>query len=669
MLLVLPLLLYPALGFGLIQLTLQFGREPRVVGVKGVDQLSDFPPLIEPGRPFFARDLFEDPRNQELYQILVGDWSAEHVRTKKIDALVEFPDDFANRLHSGKQASVAVRHNSAEDKSRHAFHAAIEILQRWEVRIVDERLRAIGKSHEFAHPFVIDEGKSDVSSVEERSGSAWAKVFPFVLVIMALTGAFYPAVDLCAGEKERGTMETLLITPASRGEIVLGKFFTIMTLSVASTVLNLLSMGLTLGQIARLLPTDSGPAAQTFAPPSFDSIIWMFVLMLPLAAFFSALCMALAVFARSTKEGQYYMMPMFLVVTPLVFVTLAPGVQLDLFYSLVPVTNVALLLRAFMLNQYELAMVFVLPVLIPTALYGFLALRFAVDQFHREDVLFREAERFDLRLWVQHLLRDKDPVPTSGQAWMLFAFMMVLTWYFQSFLAPSLVSNAAFQLVVMGFTPVVFALLLTSRPAETLSLKLPRLAPTGIAVLLVFTMHPVVASLGEVAQKLFPLPEGIELALRQLTAGRPLWQLLLFLALIPAVCEELAFRGFILRGMAQSHSPWAAILISSVLFGVMHMISAQMLVSSLLGIVLGLLLTRSGSLFPAMLFHVLHNGLMISRGRLGQLAVEKGVVVQEFTLLVAGALSSAILLGMLAALPSQIGRAAESDVVGGSEAS
>lgn len=661
MLLVLPILLYPALGFGLIQMTLRFGKEARRIGLVGVDQLSDLPPLLSSDQRHFAVDLFEDPDNQKLYQIEPGDWSVDQLRAKKVNAIIVFPDDFRQRLLDGEQASVSVLQNSTDDESQHAYRAAVEFIERWEKRIVDERLAAIGKTPEFANPIEIDEGQSDVASVQERSGSAWAKVFPFVLVIMALTGAFYPAVDLCAGEKERGTMETLLITPASRGEIVLAKFFTIMSLSVASTVLNLASMGLTLGQISSLLPTGSEQATRTFAPPSLDAIVWMFILMLPLAAFFSALCMALAVFARSTKEGQYYMMPMFVIVTPLVFLTLAPGVQLDLFYSLVPVTNVALLLRAFMLNQYELAMVFLLPVLIPTALYGFLALRFAVDQFHREDVLFREAEKFELRLWIRHLLRDKEPLPTSAQAWSLFVVMMLLTWYFRSFLAPSLISNAAFQLVVTGFVPIVFALLFTSRPAETLSLKVPRLLPTVLAFVLVFTLHPVVANLGEVAQEIFPLPEGLEAAFARLTAGLSLWQLLLLLAVVPAVCEEIAFRGFILRGMLQKHSTWTSILISSVLFGVVHMISAQVLIATLLGVVLGLILTRTGSLLPGMVFHVLHNGLMISREAIAEWMASRGIVVPDrigFAVLVAGALASAILVGTLAALPNQVGKAA-----------
>ena len=95
----------------------------------------------------------------------------------------------------------------------------------------------------------------DVAPESEIGGSIWGRIFPFLLVIMALTGAFYPAVDLCAGEKERGTMETLLISPASRSEIVLGKFFTVMLASILTALLNLVSMGVTGLKLAGQLTT------------------------------------------------------------------------------------------------------------------------------------------------------------------------------------------------------------------------------------------------------------------------------------------------------------------------------------------------------------------------------------------------------------------------------
>src|SRR5260221_9155026 len=103
------------------------------------------------------------------------------------------------------------------------------------------------------------------------------KLFPFMLVLWSLAGALYPAVDLCAGEKERGTMETLLISPAGREEIVLGKFLTVWVFSGGTAFLNLISMGMTTWQFTSLLPRDSLPLA---------SLFWCFVLLMPLSAFF-----------------------------------------------------------------------------------------------------------------------------------------------------------------------------------------------------------------------------------------------------------------------------------------------------------------------------------------------------------------------------------------------
>src|SRR5207253_7287102 len=162
------------------------------------------------------------------------------------------------------------------------------------------------------------------------------KVFPFVLVLWSLAGALYPAIDLCAGEKERGTMATLLISPAGREEIVWGKFLTIWVFSAGTALLNLASMGITTwsfsGQLPRIELTPVG-------------LFWCVLLLLPLSAFFSAVGLAIGAYARSSKEGQYYLMPLFLVTMPLIFLTLAPGVELNSFYSMVPVTGVALLMQ------------------------------------------------------------------------------------------------------------------------------------------------------------------------------------------------------------------------------------------------------------------------------------------------------------------------------------
>src|SRR5262249_32638663 len=152
---------------------------------------------------------------------------------------------------------------------------------------------------------------------------------------------------------------------------------------------------------------------------------WCVLLVLPMSAFFSALCLAVGAYARSSKEGQYYLMPLFLVTMPLVFLSLAPGVELNAFYSMVPVTGVALLMHRLMASAVpdRTALFYFLPVLAPMTLYGWLAIRWAVEQFHREEVLFREAERLDWGLWLRHLWCDKEPLPSTGQA--VFCFALV----------------------------------------------------------------------------------------------------------------------------------------------------------------------------------------------------------------------------------------------------
>src|SRR5207247_1885269 len=165
--------------------------------------------------------------------------------------------------------------------------------------------------------------RTGAALVATRLSGMRARVVPVLLVLWSLTGALYPAVDLCAGEKERGTMETLLISPAGRAEIVYGKFLAIWVFSTATALLNLVSMGVTVWRFSSVLPSD------LFRPVS---LFWCLLLLLPLSAFFSALCLAIGAYARSSKEGQYYLMPLFLVTLPLVFLSFT--VSLDAFYCM-----------------------------------------------------------------------------------------------------------------------------------------------------------------------------------------------------------------------------------------------------------------------------------------------------------------------------------------------
>jgi sodium transport system permease protein len=637
MIFILPILLYPILGIGMLQFLQAFEQKPRTVVVIGAENLPAEPPLLTPAQNSFVPSLFDSPQEATRLRVRVEPANGPHsrpearefaVRSGEVDIIVTIPADLRTQLDRIETEPIPIVYDSTDEQSQTTYLRVREVLARWKERIVSERLKHDQKSESYTEP--IKTAPVDVAPAGQQGINVWARLFPFLLVIMALTGAFYPSIDLCAGEKERGTMETLLISPASRAEIVLGKFLTVVLASMMTALLNIVSMGLTGWRLAHTVGgVASASAGHTptegfMAPPTVSSAFWMVLLLIPLSVFFSAVCLSLAVLARSMKEGQYYMTPLYLVCLPLILLTMVPGIELNLFYSLVPVTGVALLLRALILGDYRVAAHYFLPVLIPTVLYGLVALRWAVDQFEREDVLFREAERFSLKNWARHLLRDKESTPTAGEAIFCFAIMLTLAWFTMQYLGLEGAANpvrglAASQLAFILLPPLLMALLLTSHPRRTLRLYWPEWKYLIVGGLLALTLHPLTNELRVVVEDLFPPSETVKKALQQMMQPLNLGTAVVLLALLPAVCEEVAFRGYILSGLERRHRTRSAILLSALLFGFLHVLLSlfqQLFNATLLGIVLGLLAVRSNSIFPGILFHFVNNALALVMGAL-----------------------------------------------------
>ncbi|GIW87278.1 MAG: sodium extrusion protein NatB [Isosphaeraceae bacterium] len=640
MVFVLPILLYPLLGIGMARLSEAFQDQTRRVVIVGCEHLAaasaanpEAPPLLDETGSRFNPSLFDNPDDAARLDVLCDDdpsWHdpthrRERLRGGDADAVVLIPSDLADTLRQQRRVAIPIAYDSADEKSQLTYFRITRLLEAWNLAIVEQRRVAEGRPEGSTDPVRPD--AQDVATRTEAGSSVWARIFPFLLVLMSLTGAFYPAVDLCAGEKERGTMETLLISPASRAEIVLGKFFVVFCASIATALLNLASMGATAFALAaqfnqapmRLRPSATGAAA-LLAAPSPVSLGWMIALLIPLAAFFSALCLALAIVARSMKEGQYYMTPLYLICLPLACLPLVPGIQLDPFTSLLPVTGVSLLLRALMQGDYASASQYFPLVFTPLVLCGLLAIRWAIDQFKSESVLFREAEHFDLVGWLRHLWRDKPQTPPAGMAVLCYALMLVAYWFLAPFFPVSGWSLVLMQVLVILGPPVALALLLTRDPIRTLRLRATRPADLALAGLLALTLFPMVNELRVWVDALFPMPEAVRQALERFKDLIPdPATAFLLLALTPALCEEVAFRGYILTSLERSYRPAWAIGLSALLFGFMHVLLSlfqQLFNATLLGLVLGLIAIRTRSLFPCIVFHLVNNGLAVGVGAL-----------------------------------------------------
>jgi sodium transport system permease protein len=161
--------------------------------------------------------------------------------------------------------------------------------------------------------------------------------------------------------------------------------------------------------------------------------------------------------------------------------------------------------------------------------------------------------------------------------------------------------------------PVVLAFLLTSDPLKTLRLRRPTIDELALAAGLAFALNPLTREIGSLADKLFPTSEAIKSVLAELTRQIPNVGVgLLVFAVMPAITEEIAFRGYILSGLQRTYKTGTAIVLSALLFGILHVLLSlfvQLFGATLLGLVIGLIAIRTGSLWPGVLFHFINNAL------------------------------------------------------------
>jgi sodium transport system permease protein len=643
MIAVLPILLYPLLGMSFFQVT-QFLREhPARVLVIDPPQSDLLPTLVD--GDYFAEDLFKKDSEQARHLLKVTeqastaaasanalDEARAAMHAGSYDVVLYFPPDFAeryrefreelNRLQSAEGQlersaaqvpQVAIFPNLARDSSRAAYARVADVLTEWRSRIGAQTLEAHKLPPTAAQPFTI--ATRDVAQQGQHRAAAWSKILPFVLLIWALTGAFYPAIDLCAGEKERGTLETLLSSPAERLEIVWGKLLTVMLFSMATAILNLSSLAITGSLVLSQIPN--------LGPPPTSALVWLVVALVPMSALFSALCLALAVLAKSTKEGQYYLMPLVLIAMPLVVLPMSPGVELNFGNSLIPVTGVVLLLRSLLEGQYLEVLPYAPVVVLVTLGCCLLAIRWATNQFNSEGVLFRESERWGVSLWLRHLVRDRAPTPSFAEA-MFCGFLILVIKFFMGFGLSTPRSFADFvrvvgitQLIVIALPALLMAVLFTSSARQTLLIRRSPFGTPLAAAALAVAFHPLANLLQSIVARVYPLDDQVAKALNDLIfQPDSLWVLLLVIAVLPAVCEELAFRGFILSGLRHLGHKWTAIVVSSLFFGATHALFQQSIVAAIVGVLLGFVAVQSGSIWPCILFHAIHNSMavLVQRG-------------------------------------------------------
>jgi sodium transport system permease protein len=374
---VVPLLLMPLLTIGMVVLTLTVIGQAR----------EEVPPVMILGGEDSPHVREELQKRKDIRIVPTNPDYAEEISNKQIRAAVEIPAGFEAKLASGESSTVKIYMYEGELKSGFGADRLQAFFRDLRDRAVRERLQARQLPLSLVRPFDIEQ--KNVAPPEKVGGAILGGMVPYLVILLCLTGAMYPAMDLTAGEKERGTIETILCSPVSRTHLVLGKFLMVLTASIATAVLAITSMAVSFGVGKKLLLGVAHGAAD----PALQLIITgkamfsIFLVVLPLAVFFSAALLALALFAKSFKEAQSYISPLMIVVVLPAVAALLPGVELNPALALVPVLNTSLVSKEIITGTYHWNLIAV--IFLSSSAYAAVALSIAVKLFQREDVLFR----------------------------------------------------------------------------------------------------------------------------------------------------------------------------------------------------------------------------------------------------------------------------------------
>lgn len=376
----LPTLIFPVLFglMGLLVANIAQDEQRRVLtySIVNAEQAPSFTKAIKYHRDFNEHVLLNSEREHIFKQVRAG----------VVDLVIEIPLSHQSQVEAQQKVEWQVYYNDASqinsvrnklNKVFKPYTAEIKADLMASFQLTEEQFELLSK------PITLK--TVDTADERENLGEKIGGFIPYLLIILCMTGAMYPAIDIGAGEKERGTLETLLLTPQSRLTIVLGKFFTIMTTGIFTALIavsSLLFWSYLIGELA-----DIDAVNRVMSSVGILDMSLVLLMLLPISAIFAAILLAISIYAKSFKEAQNYMGPVSILGFMPVMIVMLPGVQLDGIWSYVPISNVALAIKEILKGTIEYQ--HLIGIFGSSVVFALLSVLFCVYWFKKESVLFR----------------------------------------------------------------------------------------------------------------------------------------------------------------------------------------------------------------------------------------------------------------------------------------
>lgn len=373
---VIPVLAIPLLVFGVSAMMLKTMTKAR----------AEIPRVMIIGGESSSNVLSALRATGDFKIVPVTDDFTNQIVQKQVRAAVKLPPDFDAKVMRGEKARVNIYVYQTDVSSEFAAEKLNAFFRNLSDTTVQERLKSRNIPADILEPFAIRQ--ENVAPPAKLTGSLVGRILPYFIIVLCLMGAMYPAIDVTAGEKERGTMETILCCPVARINLVLGKFLTVFTISTSAVILSLSSMCATFEVAGGLFAHSmSRRPAIDISAIDITGLAGVLVMLLPVAVMLSALMLMIGLFSKSFREAQSYAGPLMLVMIVPTVPAMLPGTELSAKLALVPLMNVSLACGEMLEGIWHWN--YILLIFGSACVYAGLALAATVWMFHREGVIFR----------------------------------------------------------------------------------------------------------------------------------------------------------------------------------------------------------------------------------------------------------------------------------------
>jgi len=304
-----------------------------------------------------------------------------YIQNEYLDAAIYVNREYQESIDQNKQAPIIIKFKGT-DSFGITRDRIKSLLTAQENQIITKRMNQLNLKPDIVKAYQIE--YKDVASTQEKLGKFAGGFLPYFFIIFGFMGAMYPALDLGAGEKERGTLETILSSPATRLDVVLGKFLVVMLAAITTAFIALGGMYFGIQTFPDIEPWVLEVVNVIL---STKTVILMMSLIIPISAFFSALLLGLSIYAKSFKEAQSIVGPLNIAIIFPALIGTLPGIELNAVTSLIPILNVSLASKdiiAGTINPWYMVEVYLSLIVLAG-----LAIVWCVNWFNRESTIFR----------------------------------------------------------------------------------------------------------------------------------------------------------------------------------------------------------------------------------------------------------------------------------------